>query len=193
MRLVFATNNPNKLKEIRAIVPAQIEILSLADINFSKDIPETADTLEGNALIKALTIYRKSGLNCFSDDSGLEVAALGGEPGVQSARYAGPEQDAGRNIARLLDAMNGKEDRKACFRTVIALILNGNEYFFEGRINGSITREKHGSSGFGYDPVFKPQGHDRTFAEMDSGEKNRISHRAQAVNKLVDFLNHYTP
>jgi XTP/dITP diphosphohydrolase len=190
MKLVFATNNSNKLNEIRAIVQSPIEILSLADISFREDIPETADTLEGNALIKAETIFKKFGMNCFSDDSGLEVAALAGEPGVQSARYAGPEQDAAKNMAKLLSAMNGKADRIACFRTVIALILDGKEYFFEGRIGGTITQEKHGAAGFGYDPVFRPEGFEKTFAEMSAAEKNRISHRAQAVNKLVDFLKH---
>lgn len=189
MKLIFATQNQNKLKEIRALVPAGVEVLSLDDVGFKEDIEETADTLEGNALLKARVIYAKYRTSCFSDDSGLEVEALSGAPGVYSARYAGPEGIAENNMNKLLKELHGRENRKAVFKTVIALILDGKEHCFEGVIEGDITHEKAGTGGFGYDPIFKPLGHQKTFAEMEPAEKNGISHRARAVNKLVDFLN----
>lgn len=187
-KLVFATNNQHKLQEVKAIIGNSFEILSLNDIGCHDDIPETSDTFEGNALIKAKYIYDRYGMNCFADDSGLEVEALGGAPGVHSARYATDGHDHEANIKKLLQELSGKSNRKAQFRTVVALILNGKEYFFEGAIKGYITTEKYGCNGFGYDPVFRPEGHDKTFAEMTEDEKNKISHRAVAVGKLNDFL-----
>ncbi len=188
MKLVFATHNLNKLKEIQQIVPKNIEVVSLDDLHFSEEIEETAETLEDNALLKARHIAKKFGMNVFADDSGLEVQALDGAPGVYSARYAGPEQNANKNMDKLLKALESKHTRKAAFKTVIALVLNGAEHTFEGLIEGEITTEKHGHGGFGYDPIFKPVGYSETFAQMNAEEKNRISHRARAVNKLVDFL-----
>ena len=188
MKLVFATNNQNKLREIQMLVPAGVEIISLADLNCTGEIEETEDTLEGNALLKARYINNKYHLNCFSDDSGLEVEALNGAPGVYSARYAGPEQIADNNIKKILQELGSNPNRNACFKTVIALVLDGKEYLFEGKIKGQITNEKQGDKGFGYDPIFRPDGHTETFAQMKPGEKNKISHRALAVNKLVDFL-----
>ena len=188
-RLVFATNNAHKLEEIRAILGNSIEILSLADIHCHADIPETADTLEGNARQKSRYVYEHYGLDCFADDTGLEVEALDGAPGVYSARYAGGEgHDAQANMLKLLHELEGKETRKAQFRTAISLILDGKEYLFEGVIKGEIIREKRGDSGFGYDPVFKPEGYERTFAELGNDVKNKISHRALAVQKLCEFL-----
>ena len=188
-KLVFATNNAHKLKEIRAILGNSIEILSLADIHCHADIPETADTLEGNARQKSRYVYEHYGLDCFADDTGLEVEALDGAPGVYSARYAGGEgHDAQANMLKLLHELEGKENRKAQFRTAISLILDGKEYLFEGVIKGEIIREKRGDSGFGYDPVFKPEGYERTFAELGNDIKNKISHRALAVQKLCEFL-----
>ena len=188
-KLVFATNNAHKLKEIRAILGNSIEILSLADIHCHADIPETADTLEGNARQKSRYVYEHYGLDCFADDTGLEVEALDGAPGVYSARYAGGEgHDAQANMLKLLHELEGKENRKAQFRTAISLILDGKEYLFEGVIKGEIIREKRGDSGFGYDPVFKPEGYERTFAELGNDVKNKISHRALAVQKLCEFL-----
>lgn len=188
-RLVFATNNAHKLEEIRAILGNSIEILSLADIHCHADIPETADTLEGNARQKSRYVYEHYGLDCFADDTGLEVEALDGAPGVYSARYAGGEgHDAQANMLKLLHELEGKENRKAQFRTAISLILDGKEYLFEGVIKGEIIREKRGDSGFGYDPVFKPEGYERTFAELGNDIKNKISHRALAVQKLCEFL-----
>ena len=188
-RLVFATNNAHKLEEIRAILGNSIEILSLADIHCHADIPETADTLEGNARQKSRYVYEHYGLDCFADDTGLEVEALDGAPGVYSARYAGGEgHDAQANMLKLLHELEGKENRKAQFRTAISLILDGKEYLFEGVIKGEIIREKRGDSGFGYDPVFKPEGYERTFAELGNDVKNKISHRALAVQKLCEFL-----
>jgi XTP/dITP diphosphohydrolase len=188
MKLIFATHNANKAGEIRLLLPAGIELVSLADLGNLEEIEETADTLTGNALLKARCIGHKYSQNCFADDSGLEVEALGGAPGVHSARYAGPENNADNNIKKLLQALEGVENRKACFKTIIALIWNGREYTFEGQINGHITTERQGTQGFGYDPVFRPEGSQLTFAQMDLAKKNRISHRALAVNKLVDFL-----
>lgn len=188
MKLVFATNNQHKLEEVSAILDNSIELLSLKDINCNTDIPETADTLEGNALLKAQYIYNNFGINCFADDTGLEVEALNNEPGVYSARYAGENKNPEANMFKVLDNLREKENRKARFRTVIALILNGKEYLFEGIINGKITNSKQGSAGFGYDPIFMPEGYNETFAELGNNIKNKISHRALAINKLYDFL-----
>lgn len=188
-RLVFATNNAHKLEEVSAILGDKIELLSLKDIGCHTDIPETADTLEGNALLKSSYIFRNYHLDCFADDTGLEVEALDGAPGVYSARYAGGEgHNAEGNMLKLLYEMEGKENRKAQFRTAISLILGGKEYLFEGIIKGEIIKEKRGDSGFGYDPVFVPEGYSQTFAELGNDIKNKISHRALAVNKLCDFL-----
>lgn len=188
MKLVFATNNQHKLDEIRKITNGLTEIVSLAEINCHDDIPETADTLEGNALQKARYIKEHFGLDCFADDTGLEIEVLHNAPGVFSARYAGPGHDSEANMNKLLQELQDKDNRKARFRTVIALILNGKEYLFEGIINGTITREKRGGSGFGYDPLFVPDNYSQTFAEMGNDIKNQISHRAQAVKKLTTFL-----
>lgn len=189
-KLVFATNNAHKLEEIRAILGDKVEVLSLKDIQCDVDIPETADTLEGNAVLKAEYIYRHYGLDCFADDTGLEVEALNGAPGVYSARYAGGEgHDSEANMRKLLAEMEGKTNRKAQFRTAICLIEGGAEYLFEGVVKGEIIEEKRGASGFGYDPVFMPEGYTETFAEMGSEEKNRISHRARAVQALCAYLN----
>ncbi|WP_420187655.1 non-canonical purine NTP diphosphatase [Bacteroides pyogenes] len=189
MKLVFATNNAHKLEEISSILGDKIELLSLKDIGCHADIPETADTLEGNALLKSSFIYRNYGLNSFGDDTGLEVEALGGAPGVYSARYAGGEgHDSQANMRKLLCELEEVENRKARFRTAISLILDGKEYLFEGIINGEIIKEKRGGSGFGYDPIFKPEGYEQTFAELGAEVKNEISHRALAVKKLAQFL-----
>lgn len=188
-KLVFATNNAHKLEEVSAILGDKIELLSLKDINCDADIPETADTLEGNALLKAEYVYKNYGLDCFADDTGLEVEALNGAPGVYSARYSeGEGHNAEANMQKLLHNMEGKDNRKAQFRTAVSLILNGKEYLFEGVIKGQIIKEKHGTSGFGYDPIFMPDGYDKTFAELGNEIKNQISHRAIAVNKLCEFL-----
>ena len=188
-KLVFATNNAHKLEEVAAILGDQVELLSLNDIGCQADIPETAETLEGNALLKSSYIYKNYHLDCFADDTGLEVKALNGAPGVYSARYAGGEgHDAQANMIKLLHELDGKENRKAQFRTAISLILDGKEYLFEGVIKGEIIKEKRGDSGFGYDPVFMPEGYDRTFAELGNDIKNQISHRALAVQKLCEFL-----
>ena len=188
-KLVFATNNAHKLEEVVAILGDQVELLSLNDIGCQADIPETAETLEGNALLKSSYIYKNYHLDCFADDTGLEVETLNGAPGVYSARYAGGEgHDAQANMLKLLHELEGKENRKAQFRTAISLILDGKEYLFEGVIKGEIIKEKRGNSGFGYDPIFKPEGYDRTFAELGNDIKNQISHRALAVQKLCEFL-----
>ena len=188
-RRVFATNNAHKLEEIRAILGNSIEILSLADIHCHADIPETADTLEGNARQKSRYVYEHYGLDCFADDTGLEVESLGGAPGVYSARYAdGQGHDSQANMNKLLKEMEEKNDRKAQFRTIISLIEKGEERQFEGIVKGQITREKRGESGFGYDPIFQPDGYETTFAELGSDIKNRISHRARAVAALCDYL-----
>lgn len=189
-KLVFATNNAHKLDEIRAILGDKIEVLSLKDINCDTDIPETADTLEGNAALKAEYIYKNYGLDCFADDTGLEVEALGGAPGVYSARYAGGDgHDSEANMRKLLKELDGEHNRKAQFRTAICLIEQGEEHLFEGIVKGSIIEQKRGASGFGYDPVFMPEGYEETFAEMGNAEKNKISHRARAVEKLCEYLN----
>lgn len=188
-KLVFATNNAHKLDEIRAILGDKVEVLSLKDIHCEADIPETADTLEGNAALKAEYIYKNFGLDCFADDTGLEVEALGGAPGVYSARYAGGEgHDSEANMKKLLAELDGKTNRKAQFRTAICLIGGGAEHLFEGIVKGEIIEKKRGCSGFGYDPVFVPEGYTETFAEMGSEEKNKISHRARATQKLCDYL-----
>lgn len=188
-KLVFATNNAHKLDEIRAILGDRVEVLSLKDIHCEADIPETADTLEGNAALKAEYIYKNYGLDCFADDTGLEVEALGGAPGVYSARYAGGEgHDSEANMKKLLVELEEKTNRKAQFRTAICLIEGGTEYLFEGVVKGEIIEKKRGCSGFGYDPVFVPEGYTETFAEMGNEEKNKISHRARATQKLCDYL-----
>ena len=187
-KLVFATNNAHKLAEVSAIVGQGLMIVPLREINCEEDIPETADTLEGNALQKARYVKKHYGYDCFADDTGLEVDALDNAPGVYTARYAGPEHDSDANMRKLLSVMDGVENRKARFRTVIALILEGEEHLFEGIVNGSITREKRGNTGFGYDPIFIPEGQERTFAELGEEIKNTISHRARAVEKLAVFL-----
>lgn len=187
--LIFATNNLHKLSEIQSIVGKNFTIKSLQEIGCTEDIPETAPTLEGNALLKAQYIYDRFGKNCFADDTGLEVEALDGRPGVFSARYATDGHDFEANIDKVLEELTGVENRKARFRTVIALILDGSVRYFEGIVNGEIISERKGVKGFGYDPVFLPDGHEQTFAEMPLDEKNKISHRARAVSKLVEFLN----
>lgn len=188
MKLVFATNNKHKLQEVRDIVGDRVEILSLNDIDCHDEIPETADTLQGNALIKARHIYEKYGMDCFADDTGLEVDALGGEPGVYSARYAGDECDSEANMLKLLHNLTGKSNRKAQFRTVIALIINGEEILFNGIVKGTIPEEKMGNSGFGYDPIFIPEGFSESFAQMGSDMKNSISHRYRATEQLSNYL-----
>ena len=188
MKLVFATNNKHKLEEVRAILGNRIEVLSMNDINCHDDIPETADTLEGNALIKARYIYEKFGVDCFADDTGLEVDVLGGEPGVYSARYAGEECNPEANMHKLLHNLTGKNNRRAQFRTVIALIINGEEKLFNGIVKGNITEEKMGDSGFGYDPIFIPEGFSESFAQMPAEMKNSISHRFRATEQLSNYL-----
>ena len=187
-KFVFATNNAHKLEEVTAILGNKIELLSMKDINCHADIPETADTLEGNALLKARYIFENYQLDCFADDTGLEVEALNGAPGVYSARYAGDAHNSEANMKKLLQDMEGIENRKAQFRTVFALIINGKEHLFEGIVKGEITKHRHGTSGFGYDPVFIPEGYTQTHAEMGNELKNKISHRALATNKLCNFL-----
>lgn len=187
-KLVFATNNPHKLEEIKAVVGSSFEIISLDEVGFSGDIPEDHDTLRENALQKARYIKSATGLDCFADDTGLEIDALDGRPGVYSARYAGPQCLASDNIAKVMDELSHEQNREARFRTIIALILDGREYFFEGVAQGQIIYEKRGKSGFGYDPIFLPEGYDQTFAEMDAKLKNKISHRRHAMTKLLDFL-----
>lgn len=188
-KIVFATNNEHKLREIRAILHDETAVLSLNDIGCHTDIPETADTLEGNALIKARYVFEHYGYDCFADDTGLEVEALGGMPGVRTARYAGDQHDTQANMRKLLREMNGKRNRKARFRTVIALIKNGEEHLFSGEVCGQITTEPLGEKGFGYDPVFIPEDTGQTFAQLGDETKNKISHRARAVAQLMNFLN----
>jgi XTP/dITP diphosphohydrolase len=188
MKLVFATSNQNKAKEIQYLIPDVIQILSLNDIQCSEEIPETQSTIEGNASQKAFYVYEKYHQNCFADDTGLEVDSLDGKPGVLSARYAGESRDANENMDKVLQELSLKENRKARFKTVISLVINGEERQFEGIVNGVILSEKRGDSGFGYDPIFLPDGYDLSFAEMDLSTKNKISHRALAVNKLVEYL-----
>lgn len=185
--LVFATQNQNKANEIAAMLSGYT-LKTLPDVGIDEDIPEREKTLEGNALAKARYVNQKLGISCFADDTGLEVEALDGAPGVYSARYAGAQKSAEANMDKLLSELSGKDNRKARFRTVIALILNGEEYLFEGIVEGEILTQKTGSKGFGYDPVFRPLGYEHSFAEMAMEAKNKISHRARAVEKLVDFL-----
>lgn len=187
-KFVFATNNAHKLEEVTAILGDKIELLSMKDIHCHADIPETADTLEGNALLKARYIFENYNMDCFADDTGLEVEALNGAPGVYSAHYAGDAHNSEANMRKLLQDMEGIENRKAQFRTVFALIINGKEHLFEGIVKGEITKHRCGSSGFGYDPVFIPEGYTQTYAEMGNTLKNKISHRALATNKLCNFL-----
>lgn len=193
MKIVFATNNSHKLEEIRQILGKSIEVLSLAGINCHEDIPETAPTIEGNAMMKARYVYDKYGTPCFADDTGLEVEALDGAPGVYSARYAGGEgHDSEANMRKLLHELEGKENRRAQFRTVIALIEQKDgkpvAHTFEGKIEGHISDEKRGTSGFGYDPIFVPEGYEQSFAELGNEIKNKISHRARAVARLAEYL-----
>ena len=188
MKLVFATNNRHKLQEVRDIVGDRVEVLSLSDIGCYDDIPETADTLQGNALIKARHIYEKYGFDCFADDTGLEVEALDGAPGIYSARYAGEECCSESNMQKLLHNLTGKNNRRAQFRTVIALIINGEEKLFNGIVKGNITEEKMGDSGFGYDPIFIPEGFSESFAQMPAEMKNSISHRFRATEQLSNYL-----
>lgn len=188
MELVFATNNKNKLEELQAMLGAGFKLKSLKDISCFEEIPEEQETLEGNASQKAYFVFDKYAYNCFADDTGLEIEALGGEPGVYSARYAGTEKSAEANMNKVLDKMSKINNRKARFRTVISLVINGEEKQFEGIVEGEILEERKGGSGFGYDPIFRPLGYDKSFAEMELGEKNRISHRGRAVRKLVDYL-----
>lgn len=188
MKLIFATNNKHKLQEVRDILGDRVEVLSLKDIDCNDEIPETGTTLEENALIKARWISEKYNCNCFADDTGLEVEALDGAPGVYSARYAGEECDSEANMLKLLQNLTGKTNRTAQFRTVIALIINREEYLFDGVVKGSISTEKMGDAGFGYDPIFVPQGYDLSFAQMGSEVKNSISHRYRATEKLSIYL-----
>lgn len=188
-KIVFATNNAHKLDEARAILAGRVEVMSLNDIDCHDDIPETAPTLEGNALMKARWVSERYGVDCFADDTGLEVDALGGEPGVRSARYApGAGHDSAANMKLLLENLAGKSDRKARFRTVVALIVGGKEQTVDGRCEGRITESPSGANGFGYDPVFQPSGESRTFAEMSDEEKNAISHRGEAMRRLAEVL-----
>ena len=189
MKIVFATNNTHKLEEIRRMLRGSHQIVSLAEIGCHEDIPEEQDTLEGNALQKARYIKQHYGYDCFADDTGLEIDALGGRPGVYSARYAGEAKDSETNMRKVLAEMQGHSDRRARFRTVIALILGNEEHLFEGKVEGEILTARQGSAGFGYDPVFRPDGYDRSFAEMDPDTKNSISHRGEATRKLAAFLN----
>lgn len=188
-KLVFATNNAHKLSELRRMIGGSFELLSLDDIGCHDDIPETADTLEGNALLKARWIKDRYGYDCFADDTGLEVDALGGQPGVYSARFAGPGHDSKANMCKLLKLLENEDNRNARFRTVIALIKDGQTRTFEGIVEGVITREPAGADGFGYDPVFKPKGWNITFAEAEADEKNAVSHRGRAVAALITYLN----
>ncbi|MEN8798557.1 MAG: non-canonical purine NTP diphosphatase [Flavobacteriaceae bacterium] len=188
MKLVFATHNPNKLKEVRLLLPGKFELLSLDDIGCLSDIPETAPTLEGNARLKAEYVMEHFGYPCFADDTGLLVEALNGEPGVLSARYAGEQKNSEDNIDKLLSELKGIDNRKARFVTVIALITNDKLYLFEGEVKGYIEHERKGSGGFGYDPVFRPEGYSETFAEMSTLLKNQISHRGHALEKLKAHL-----
>lgn len=187
--LIFATNNQHKLTEVQSLIGDSFRLMSLKDIDCNEDISETAPTLEGNALLKARFIFSTFGKNCFADDTGLEIEALDGRPGVFSARYATDGHDFEANIDKVLAELSGARNRNARFRTVVALILDGSVHYFEGIVNGKIISERKGAEGFGYDPVFIPDGYQDTFAEMPLSEKNKISHRARAVNKLVDFLN----
>lgn len=188
MKLVFATNNKNKMTELQSILGNSIQLLNLKDIGCTEEIPEDQTTLEGNARQKSLYVFEKYGYSCFADDTGLEIEALNGEPGVYSARYAGEEKNADANMDKVLKKLSKINNRNARFRTVISLIIDGKENQFEGIVEGKIINKKRGNSGFGYDPIFMPDGYEQTFAEMDLSEKNKISHRGKAVDKLVQYL-----
>jgi XTP/dITP diphosphohydrolase len=188
MKIVFATNNLNKLREIKALMPSNIEIVGLSDIGCSEEIPETGATLEANAFQKANYVKEHYGYDCFSDDSGLEIESLNGEPGVYSARYAGPEKNAQANMTKILNQLKGVENRNAQLRTVIALILEGEKTLFEGKAMGTISEKEQGEEGFGYDPIFIPENERRSFAQMTMKEKGEISHRGKAVRRLISFL-----
>lgn len=188
-KIVFATNNTHKMGEVSSILGSKFQLISLKDIQCFEELPETQNTIEGNALQKARYVQEKYHIDCFADDTGLEVEILNGAPGVYSARYAGEDCNSEKNIIKLLKEMEGKTNRKACFRTVIALIFKGKEYLFNGMIEGTILFEKQGSNGFGYDPVFLPQGYEKSFAQMGMDLKNKISHRALAINALKNLLN----
>jgi len=190
MKLVFATNNPHKLQEIKQLLDDSIELLSLSNINCVQEIPENQETIEGNAAEKSFYIWNKYGINCFADDTGLEIEALNGEPGVYSARYAGEEKSPEKNMDLVLQKLSEIKNRKARFKTVISLVMDGKETQFEGIVNGRILEEKRGKTGFGYDPIFQPEESHLSFAEMPVDEKNKISHRGRAVQKLVDYLTH---
>jgi XTP/dITP diphosphohydrolase len=189
MQLVFATHNKHKVSEIQFILPNSIKLLTLEDIGCSEEIPETADTLSGNALQKAMFVYEKYKCNCFADDTGLEIKALDGRPGVYSARYAGEGKSAEDNMVKVLEEMEGVINRSAIFKTVIALLIDGKPMLFEGNVKGAIAIARMGDKGFGYDPIFIPEGEQRSFAQMTADEKNKISHRARAVKKFVEYVN----
>ena len=188
-KIIFATGNKNKLKEAAEILGGKYELVTAAEAGITEDIPETSDTIEGNASQKSHYLWKKTSMPCFADDTGLEVEALGGRPGVYSARYAGDAKDSKANMEKLLSELEGEKNRNARFRTVISLITGGKEYLFEGILKGRITESQRGNAGFGYDPVFMPEGYDKTLAEMPLHEKNLISHRGIAVRKLAEFLN----
>jgi len=188
MKIVFASNNENKIKEIQQLLPENIQIVSLKAIDCHEEIPETADSIEGNAILKANYVTERYGYDCFADDTGLEVQALDGAPGVYSARYAGEQKNADDNMSKLLQALSKKDNRKAQFKTVIALNMKGEQHLFTGIASGEITTSKSGNKGFGYDPIFKPEGFEETFAELSLETKNKISHRALATQKLLQFF-----
>jgi len=188
MQLIFATHNKNKLNEVNALISKAISLLSLDDIHLPNEIEETELTIEGNALLKAKTIYNQTHINCFADDSGLCIDILKGAPGVYSARYAGEPKSDEANINKVLHKLSGEKNRAAHFKTVMALVMDGKEFLFEGIVNGKITEQKIGANGFGYDPIFIPNGYENTFAEMSKGEKNAISHRGIALHKMIEFL-----
>lgn len=189
MEIIFATQNPHKVEEISAQLLGQYELKSLLDLNYTEELEETQDTLEGNALQKVRFVYKKFGMNCFADDTGLEVDSLNGEPGVYSARYAGEDKSFHHNMDKVLHKMKDKKNRNARFRTVIACIIEGKEYLFEGVCEGKITADKRGEHGFGYDPIFQPTGYEQTFAQMPLGLKSEVGHRGKAVKQFADFLN----
>lgn len=191
MELIFSTQNQNKAKEIQKLVPQGVVIKTLQDINCNDDIPETQNTLQGNALQKARYVNEKFGVNCFADDTGLEIESLNMEPGVYSARYAGPERSDDKNMDKVLSGLAASNNRKARFRTAVALIIDGEEHLFEGIVEGEIRTEKSGDQGFGYDPIFEPENTGKTFADMSMEEKNSMSHRARAFAKMIDFLASY--
>lgn len=192
MKIIFATSNPNKLKEVRRLLGSSSEILGLSDINWTVPIEETAPDLEGNATLKALTVSNSLEVDCFAEDTGLEIDALHGRPGVRSARYAGEDNNASNNMARVLVEMEGSDDRGAQFRTIIALSMDGALHLFEGIVRGRIARQPSGEGGFGYDPIFIPEGLDSSFGELSAEDKSKISHRARAMKKLVHFIEEYT-